>query len=167
MDLQYDVVIIGAGPSGMTSAIYASRAGLKTAMLECSAPGGKLLKTYNIENYPAIRTMAGADLAYSMFEQSTAFNAEYLYGDVTKVVDHKDYKEVITTDNSYNIESGILTVKVNNEVVSSNSVSINGNTTDSVSISASSGDMVELILSDIKAGGRIISGVRSSDKFIY
>ena len=60
-----------------------------------------------------------------------------------------------------------LTVKVNNEVVSSNSVSINGNTTDSVSISASSGDMVELILSDIKAGGRIISGVRSSDKFIY
>ena len=39
-------------------------------MLECSAPGGKLLKTYNIENYPAIRTMAGADLAYSMFEQS-------------------------------------------------------------------------------------------------
>ena len=98
MDLQYDVVIIGAGPSGMTSAIYASRAGLKTAMLECSAPGGKLLKTYNIENYPAIRTMAGADLAYSMFEQSTAFNAEYLYGDVTKVVDHKDYKEVITTD---------------------------------------------------------------------
>ncbi len=74
---------------------------------------------------------------------------------------------MITTDNSYNIESGILTVKVNNEVVSSNSVSINGNTTDSVSISASSGDMVELILSDIKAGGRIISGVRSSDKFIY
>ena len=74
---------------------------------------------------------------------------------------------LITTDNSYNIESGTLTVKVNNEVVSSNSVSINGNTTDSVSISASSGDMVELILSDIKAGGRIISGVRSSDKFIY
>ena len=74
---------------------------------------------------------------------------------------------LITTDNSYNIESGILTVKVNNEVVSSNSVSINGNTTDSVSISASSGDMVELILSDIKAGERIISGVRSSDKFIY
>ena len=68
---------------------------------------------------------------------------------------------LITTDNSYNIESGTLTVKVNNEVVSSNSVSINGNTT------ASSGDMVELILSDIKAGGRIISGVRSSDKFIY
>ena len=64
---------------------------------------------------------------------------------------------LITTDNSYNIESGTLTVKVNNEVVSSNSVSING----------SSGDMVELILSDIKAGGRIISGVRSSDKFIY
>ena len=74
---------------------------------------------------------------------------------------------MITTDNSYNIESGTLTVKVNNEVVSSNSVSINGNTTDSVSISASSGDMVELILSDIKAGGRIISGVRSSDKFKY
>lgn len=108
MDLQYDVIIIGAGPAGMTSAIYASRAGLKTAMLECSAPGGKLIKTYNIENYPAIKTMAGADLAYSMFEQSTSFNAEYLYGDVVKVNDHIDYKEVITADNTYTCKAVIV-----------------------------------------------------------
>lgn len=108
MDLQYDVIIIGAGPAGMTSAIYASRAGLKTAMLECSAPGGKLIKTYNIENYPAIKTMAGADLAYSMFEQSTSFNVEYLYGDVVKVNDHIDYKEVITADNTYTCKAVIV-----------------------------------------------------------
>lgn len=45
MTKKYDFLIIGAGPAGMTAAIYASRAGLKTAMIESGAPGGKLLKT--------------------------------------------------------------------------------------------------------------------------
>ena len=50
MDQQYDVIIIGAGPAGITAAVYASRAGLKTAMLEKAAPGGKMIKTYEIQN---------------------------------------------------------------------------------------------------------------------
>ena len=85
MDIQYDVIIVGAGPAGMTAAIYASRSGLKTAMLEKAAPGGKMIKTYEIQNWPGIKETSGADLAYQMFEHSTHFGAEYLYGDVVEI----------------------------------------------------------------------------------
>ena len=80
MERHYDLIIIGAGPAGMSAAIYGSRAGLKTAMLEMGAPGGKLVKTYEISNWPGITSTNGAKLASDMFEHSTAFGAEYLYG---------------------------------------------------------------------------------------
>ena len=85
MDLQYEVLIIGSGPGGMTAAIYASRAGLKTAILESSAPGGKLVKTHLVENYPGYNSITGVDLAMKMHNHSLAFGCEYLYGDVTSV----------------------------------------------------------------------------------
>lgn len=100
MDIQYEVVIIGAGPAGMAAAVYASRAGLKTAMLEKSAPGGKLVKTNEISNYPGFVTSGGPDLAFKMFEHSTAFGAEYLYGDVTRIHDHGNLKEIALADGS-------------------------------------------------------------------
>ena len=55
MTKDYDFIIIGAGPAGMTAAVYASRAGMKTALLEAGAPGGKLLKTNKISNWPGIK----------------------------------------------------------------------------------------------------------------
>ena len=97
MDQKYDVIIIGAGPAGMTAAVYASRAGLKTAMLEKEAPGGKLIKTFEIQNWPGITGIGGADLAYQMFEHSTFFGAEYLYGDVEKITDG-DVKQIYCAD---------------------------------------------------------------------
>lgn len=108
MDLQYDVIIIGAGPAGMTAAVYASRAGLKTAMLEKSAPGGKLIKTYEIQNYPGITEIGGVDLAYKMFEHSTHFGAEYLYGDIVEIKDG-EVKEVHCADgNIYTAKAVII-----------------------------------------------------------
>ena len=100
MDAQYDVVILGAGPAGMSAAVYASRAGLKTAMLEKGAPGGKLVKTNEISNYPGFVTSGGPELALKMFEHSTAFGAEYLYGDVTKLNDLGEIKEIELMDGS-------------------------------------------------------------------
>ncbi len=85
MDIQYEVLIIGSGPGGMTAAIYASRAGLNTAILESSAPGGKLVKTHLVENYPSYDSITGVDLAMKMHTHSLAFGAHYLYGDVVKV----------------------------------------------------------------------------------
>ncbi|MFI3284417.1 MAG: FAD-dependent oxidoreductase [Erysipelotrichaceae bacterium] len=101
MDIQYDVIIIGAGPAGMTAAVYATRAGLKTAMLEKSAPGGKMVKTFEVENWPGIKHTNGADLAYQMFEHSTYFGAEYLYGDVQQVIHHEGYQEIISDQQIY------------------------------------------------------------------
>lgn len=98
MERYYDLIIIGAGPAGMTAAIYGSRAGLNTAMLEMGAPGGKLIKTHEISNWPGIKGTNGAKLASDMFEHSTTFGAEYLYGYVTAVKDSGAYKEVICED---------------------------------------------------------------------
>lgn len=94
-----DLVIIGAGPAGMSAAIYASRAGLDTIMIEAGAPGGKLVKTYEISNWPGIKSTAGVNLASDMFEHSTSFGAEYVYGNVVKVEDG-DTKKVICEDGS-------------------------------------------------------------------
>lgn len=85
MERQVDLVVIGAGPAGLSAALYASRAGLKTIILESGAPGGKLIKTHQISNYPGVKTLAGTDLAMSMLEQATSFGAMYEYGDVEKV----------------------------------------------------------------------------------
>lgn len=97
MERRYDLVIIGAGPAGMSAAIYGSRAGLKTAMIEAGAPGGKLIKTAEISNWPGITSTHGAQLASDMFEHSTTFGAEYVYGNVTKVEDG-EYKKIYCDD---------------------------------------------------------------------
>lgn len=100
MERRYDLIIIGAGPAGMSAAIYGSRAGLKTAMLEMGAPGGKLVKTAEISNWPGIMETNGAKLASDMFEHSTSFGAEYLYGSVSKVEDEGEYKKITCEDGS-------------------------------------------------------------------
>ena len=92
MERQYDLVIIGAGPAGLSAGLYGSRAGLKTLILENGAPGGKLIKTYQISNYPGISDVEGTKLAMDMLEQATSFGAEYAYGDVSRVdADKKVY----------------------------------------------------------------------------
>ena len=80
MERQYDLVIIGAGPAGLSAALYGSRAGLKTLILENGAPGGKLIKTNKISNYPGVKEIEGTQLAMDMFDQATSFQAEYALG---------------------------------------------------------------------------------------
>lgn len=106
-----DVVIIGAGPAGMSAAIYASRAGLKTIMLEAGAPGGKLTKTDTIENWPGIHSVNGFELANQMFAHSTSFGAEYAYGYVVKVeaASHEgDYHRVICEDGTVYMAKAVI-----------------------------------------------------------
>ena len=89
MERQFDLVIVGAGPAGMAASIYGSRAGLKTLLLDNGAPGGKLIKTHKISNYPGVKELAGTDLAMSMMEQATSFGSVYEYGDVTEITEDK------------------------------------------------------------------------------
>lgn len=105
MTKKYDFIIIGAGPAGMTAAIYASRAGLKTAMIESGAPGGKLLKTNEISNWPGIKTEPGSQLAMDMFEHSTSFGAVYEYGNVVEI---KTDKENPASDKQIICEDGTI-----------------------------------------------------------
>ena len=96
-----DLIIIGAGPAGMSACLYASRAGAEVLMLDAGAPGGKLNVTAEIENYPGQKKKPGPELAYEMYEQALSFGGKQEFGQVTKVIDHGDYKEVLTTDKSY------------------------------------------------------------------
>lgn len=113
MERQYDLLIIGAGPAGMSAAIYGSRAGLKTAMLEMGAPGGKLVKTSEISNWPGIIETDGAKLAYDMFQHSTNFGAEFLYGRVVKIEDG-EWKTVVCDDgSSYEAKAVIVATGTN------------------------------------------------------
>lgn len=90
----YDVLIVGAGPAGLTAAIYTTRAGLKTVVFEHSAPGGKLVKTDLIENYPGFETITGPDLAMKMYMQATSLGAEIQFYGVSKITKNEDLFEV-------------------------------------------------------------------------
>ncbi len=82
-------------------------------------------------------------------------------------ISNGNIKYLITTDNTYNIEKGTIKVFINNELVSSSTISINGNTTESININPVSGDLIEIQITDVTSGDRIIKDVKSSDKFIY
>lgn len=100
MDQRFDVIIIGGGPAGLTAAVYASRAKLSCAILEYDAPGGKLVKTATIENWPGLITTTGVDLAIQMFNHATSFGAQYLYGKVVKLEHHQDHQVIVCEDGS-------------------------------------------------------------------
>ncbi len=93
-----DVIIIGAGPGGMTAAIYTQRANLETMMIEKSAPGGYMVNTFEIENYPGFGRVSGYELSEKMFNHTQELGVKYQYGDVEKIVDKDTYKEVHTQD---------------------------------------------------------------------
>ena len=75
----YDILIVGGGPAGLTAAIYAARAGKRTAILEKEAFGGQIASAPLVENYPGILSISGAELARQMTEQARAFGAEIVY----------------------------------------------------------------------------------------
>ena len=80
----YDILIIGGGPAGLTAAIYAARAGKRTAILEREAAGGQIVSAPLVENYPGAPSVSGAELAGRMRAQAEALGAELLYTDWKK-----------------------------------------------------------------------------------
>ncbi len=73
---KYDVIVIGAGPGGMTAALYASRANLKVAMLDRGVYGGQMNNTAEVENYTGFKSILGPDLAEQMYQSSIQFTNE-------------------------------------------------------------------------------------------
>ena len=93
----YEVLIIGAGPAGMTAAIYAARAGYKTALVEHGIPGGQAATTDMIENYPGFpEGISGPELMLKFFEQTQTFGVEVIYEQVMSAELNGEIKKVIT-----------------------------------------------------------------------
>lgn len=104
----YDVIIAGAGPAGLTAAVYTSRANLSTLMIERGVPGGQMVNTEEVENYPGFETILGPELATKMFEHAKKFGAEYAYGDVKEIIDGESYKTVVVGDKQYKARAVII-----------------------------------------------------------
>lgn len=85
MDKLLDLIIVGSGPAGMTAAIYAKRAGLDVLMFEGSAPGGKLVKTFEIDNWPGQPHVSGVDLALRMYDHTTQLDIPAEFVNIAKI----------------------------------------------------------------------------------
>ncbi|WP_181398812.1 thioredoxin-disulfide reductase [Apilactobacillus micheneri] len=105
---KYDVIVIGAGPGGMTAALYASRANLSVLMIDRGIYGGQMNNTAEIENYPGFKSILGPDLAKKMYEGSINFGAKYAYGTVESIEQSGKNKIVKTDQDSYETGSVII-----------------------------------------------------------
>ncbi|MHC5217172.1 thioredoxin-disulfide reductase [Enterococcus sp. LJL128] len=104
----YDVIVIGAGPAGMTAALYASRSNLSVLMIERGVPGGQMNNTAEIENYPGFDSIMGPDLSLKMYDSVEKFGTKNVYGMVLDIKDHGDYKEIICEDTTYEGKTVII-----------------------------------------------------------
>ncbi|HOM68523.1 MAG TPA: thioredoxin-disulfide reductase [Candidatus Paceibacterota bacterium] len=110
----YDVIIIGSGPAGLTAAIYAGRAELKTLVIAGVKYGGQLMDTTVIENYPGFpEGIKGSELIEKMIAQAQKFNAQIVFEDALKVELQEKIKKVYTFEKEYQAKTVILALGAN------------------------------------------------------
>ncbi len=85
MENEFDIIIIGGGPSGMTAGIYSARAGMRVLVIEKMGMGGQVALTSTIANYPGLRDVEGIDLSMKMYEQMTALGVQTVFATVDKI----------------------------------------------------------------------------------
>ena len=95
------VIVIGAGPSGITACIYLKRAGFDPYLIESSMPGGKISSTYKVDNYPGFDSISGADLAFKMMDQLQKNGIEIHFETVLEVKKDNDLIFVKTDVEEY------------------------------------------------------------------
>ncbi|MFV0555653.1 MAG: thioredoxin-disulfide reductase [Lactovum sp.] len=104
----YDLVIIGAGPAGMTAALYAARSNIKVLLLEQGAPGGQMNNTAEVENYPGYASIMGPELSMKMYEPLEELGVENAYGIVQEIKEAKGVKKVVTEDDIFETKTVII-----------------------------------------------------------
>lgn len=104
----YDIIIIGAGPAGLTAAIYARRASKKVLVFEAMSYGGQLMNILDIENYPGYEHINGVELATKLYDQAINLGSEILFERVINIEDNVYEKKVITKNNVYTGKSIII-----------------------------------------------------------
>lgn len=108
MSNSYDVIILGAGPAGLTAALYTSRANLSVLLLDRGIYGGQMNNTGAIENYPGFSSIQGPDLSKAMYQSAVQFGVEYKYGNVLSIQDKGSEKVVKTDDNEYSCKAIVI-----------------------------------------------------------
>lgn len=107
--MAYDVIIIGAGPAGLTAGLYAARGGMKTAVFEKGATGGQMSSSWEIENYPGVPAdSSGPDIANRMREQAASFGVEFVQDTVYNFAKDGDTITVKTDEHTYTCGALIL-----------------------------------------------------------
>lgn len=98
---EFDIVVIGAGPAGLTASIYIARANMKVAIVEKEAPGGKMIKTDQIENYPGFANIKGPDLSIEMYNQALNMGAYFIFKEAISITkNNQNLFIIILNDNS-------------------------------------------------------------------
>ena len=103
-----DIIIIGAGPAGLTAAIYARRASKSVLVLEAKSYGGQIINTPEIENYPAAAHISGVDFAMRLYEQAKELGAQIVFEKAVEIRDEGTEKTVVTNKNTYTCRALIL-----------------------------------------------------------
>lgn len=106
----YDIIIVGAGPAGLTAALYALRANKKVLIFEANTYGGQIVNAHKVENYPGIKEISGYDFATNLYNQVKDLGAEFIFDAVIRIEDNK----VITNNGSYEAKKIILAIGAQN-----------------------------------------------------
>ena len=104
----YDIIIVGAGPAGLTAAIYARRASKKVLVLEAINYGGQLASILDIENYPGYEHIDGFDLATKLYDQAINLGSEIIFERVIDIKNNNKEKEVVTKNSTYKGKTVII-----------------------------------------------------------
>lgn len=104
---EFDTIIIGAGIAGMTAAIYLKRENINVAIIEKEMPGGQMVKTPSIENYPGFDKIDGSSLAKNIYNQVEKLKVPFIFDDVISIEDGKE-KIVVTENNKYKAKTILL-----------------------------------------------------------
>ena len=94
----YDLIIIGGGPGGLSAAIYAMRAALKTVLIEKGVPGGQVTMSDEVENYPGFQQISGAELSMKFSEHANAYGLEVISQEVEALIPGLDHHTVQLAD---------------------------------------------------------------------
>ena len=101
----YDIIVVGAGPAGLTAALYGARANKKVLVFEAKSYGGQIINAAKIENYPGIENISGFDYATTLYNQVKKLNCEIKYETVIRVSENK---EVFTSQGKYEAKAIII-----------------------------------------------------------
>ena len=104
----YDVIIIGSGMAGMTSALYLLRANKKVLVIEQESIGGQIASSPRVENYPGYKQISGTELTSNLYDQIEDLGCDYEFEEVLKIEDEGNFKKVITDSSSYLSKSVII-----------------------------------------------------------